>query len=308
MEELERKEKDRREKKLMKQLEKQQKKLAAKGIHVDMDSLKKDYDHQKAGGKSELQFDAQKMDEEIDVVGLDRSDDQIQTDLLDGTSASKTEFEMEAAVQLLNNRKKVTAFSIESLLRNRVEEERQKKMLEEEAEGRSPSPCPSSPRSFRPARSSSPGNDNENNNTSWHKPQDGEEKDSEDESKEGVAKIIKPHPLFPLSPSSSPPTDLEHKLPPPILKPSPTFPPALLGLAPPTCSDSGPAPSPFSAPNLNFLAAAQQLSQGLLKSSPLLPTPTTVAAAAAMAAAKLPQLSPQPPASPPQREESNQSS
>ena len=68
----------------MKQLEKQQKKLAAKGIHVEIDSLRKDYDAQKAGGAADgtgigggggkfdhHHFDARSVDAEIDVVGDD---------------------------------------------------------------------------------------------------------------------------------------------------------------------------------------------------------------------------------------------
>ena len=83
-EELIRKEATRRERKLMKQLEKQQKKLAAKGIHVEIESLRKDYDAQKAGGAADgtgigggngkfdhHHFDARSVDAEIDVVGDD---------------------------------------------------------------------------------------------------------------------------------------------------------------------------------------------------------------------------------------------
>ena len=68
----------------MKQLEKQQKKLAAKGIHVEIESLRKDYDAQKAGGAADgtgigggngkfdhHHFDARSVDAEIDVVGDD---------------------------------------------------------------------------------------------------------------------------------------------------------------------------------------------------------------------------------------------
>lgn len=45
-EELERKERDRKEKKLLKSLEKQQKKLALKGIHVDMATLRAEWEAQ----------------------------------------------------------------------------------------------------------------------------------------------------------------------------------------------------------------------------------------------------------------------
>ena len=54
-EELERKERDRKEKKLLKSLEKQQKKLALKGIHVDMASLRAEWETQhrnKSSGQS----------------------------------------------------------------------------------------------------------------------------------------------------------------------------------------------------------------------------------------------------------------
>ena len=64
--------------------QKQQKKLAAKGIHVEIDSLRKDYDAQKAGGAANgtgigggngkfdhHHFDARSVDAEIDVVGDD---------------------------------------------------------------------------------------------------------------------------------------------------------------------------------------------------------------------------------------------
>lgn len=109
-EELVRKEKERREKKLYKQLEKQQKKLSAKGIHVDMDTLRKDYETQRAGGKSTLNLEAAlaAASEEIDVVGgvedsLDCMDDE-QTRLK----------QMEADIK-----KKISPFSIESLLAKR---------------------------------------------------------------------------------------------------------------------------------------------------------------------------------------------
>lgn len=80
-----RKERDRQEKKLRKQLEKQQKKLAQKGIHVDIESLKREYLTQ----RGILPKDSESQ--EIDVVGDD-----------DGSFAS--------------HRKKLSAFSIESIL------------------------------------------------------------------------------------------------------------------------------------------------------------------------------------------------
>ncbi|KAF4521902.1 hypothetical protein B566_EDAN008370 [Ephemera danica] len=112
-EELQRKERDRREKKLLKALEKQQKKLALKGIHVELAALRRDWEAQQrrklqqqqgstgdetnqsggttSGSKHELSFSSScssgassvgssalsvTRDEEIDVVGeLDEEDD-----------------------------------------------------------------------------------------------------------------------------------------------------------------------------------------------------------------------------------------
>lgn len=55
--ELERRERLRHEKKLMKQLERQQRKLSLKGVHVSMDQLRREYENQ------------HKLEPEIDVVG-----------------------------------------------------------------------------------------------------------------------------------------------------------------------------------------------------------------------------------------------
>ena len=85
MEEMARKERERQEKKVRKQLEKQQKKLAQKGIHVDLETLKREYLTQ----RGILPKDGD--NQEIDVVGDD-----------DGSFAS--------------HRKKLSAFSIESIL------------------------------------------------------------------------------------------------------------------------------------------------------------------------------------------------
>ncbi|KAK8395483.1 hypothetical protein O3P69_005537 [Scylla paramamosain] len=56
-EELERRERVRREKKLLKQLERQQRKLALKGVHVSLEQLRREYENQ------------HKPEPEIDVVG-----------------------------------------------------------------------------------------------------------------------------------------------------------------------------------------------------------------------------------------------
>ena len=113
-EELERKERDRREKKLMKQLEKQQKKLQAKGIHVDVETLRKDYEAQRAGGKStwnmEAALAAAAAQEEIDVVGGVDLDESLEEDS-DQTRLQKME--------IADIKKKISPFSIESLLAKR---------------------------------------------------------------------------------------------------------------------------------------------------------------------------------------------
>ncbi len=140
-EELLRKERDRREKKLVKQLEKQQKKLAAKGIHVEMDALRADYENQKAGGGGKTaHLDAQKLDEEIDVVGMDDKDDddtESNCESNNNTPALRTLLGLgsktpESTPLLMQTttpthesvlRRKITPFSIESLLNCREEEE-----------------------------------------------------------------------------------------------------------------------------------------------------------------------------------------
>ncbi len=114
--ELVRKEKERREKKLYKQLEKQQKKLAAKGIHIDMETLSQDYETQRAGGKSTLNLEAALAaaaahaamnSEEIDVVG--------------GVEDSSTDIEDEQNITKDKSKKMISPFSIESLLAKKVE-------------------------------------------------------------------------------------------------------------------------------------------------------------------------------------------
>lgn len=49
--ELRRKEHERRQKKLLKSLERQQRKLAAKGVHVDLDTLRKEWESQQANSE-----------------------------------------------------------------------------------------------------------------------------------------------------------------------------------------------------------------------------------------------------------------
>jgi len=49
--ELVRKERERRQKKLLKSLERQQRKLAAKGVHVDLDTLRKEWESQQANSE-----------------------------------------------------------------------------------------------------------------------------------------------------------------------------------------------------------------------------------------------------------------
>ena len=121
-EELVRKERERREKKLYKQLEKQQKKLAAKGIHVDIDTLKKDYETQRAGGKSTLNLEAALAaagaEGDIDVVGgIDDSFD-MDSDV-EGDTKTSQETQIRLKQMEADIKRKISPFSIESLLAKR---------------------------------------------------------------------------------------------------------------------------------------------------------------------------------------------
>jgi hypothetical protein len=231
MEELERKERDRREKKLHKQLEKQQKKLQAKGIHVDMDTLRKDYDHQKSGGKGALQFDAYKMDEEIDVVGIDAiSEDAASNDFSSPASALspsvaaaqriKTDFPSEPLPLPSTVKRKMTPFSIENLLCSRVQQERMRilQMKEEDAEEEE-----DVAESKSHHISMTMEDENKNNTSSWHKPsEDEDEMDSsisnqekQDLSERAVLPLPLPLPLL------LPPTHQIHRPMPVVSPPSP---------------------------------------------------------------------------------------
>ncbi|KAK2710368.1 hypothetical protein QYM36_013874 [Artemia franciscana] len=103
--ELERKEKDRRERKLLKGLEKQQKKLAAKGIHVDIATLRSEYELRTRDGNG-VEFDDRALSSASDFA------DNLSFDKISSGARSeeaKTENETK-------NEKKSTSFSIESLL------------------------------------------------------------------------------------------------------------------------------------------------------------------------------------------------
>jgi len=71
-EEIERREQQRREKKLMRQLEKQQKKLESKGVMVEIGQLRLEWEAARNGGKGGNNEPI--ADHEIDVVGDDDSD------------------------------------------------------------------------------------------------------------------------------------------------------------------------------------------------------------------------------------------
>lgn len=119
--EMVRKEQERHEKKLRKQLDKQQKKLAQKGIHVDMDTLKREY---------LVQRGILPHDQDVDVVGSGNS--------------------------LMAHRKKLSAFTIESILSGMAEIKEEDSMSESNhnqsfdeagspSTSRASSPAPSSP-------------------------------------------------------------------------------------------------------------------------------------------------------------------
>ena len=120
LEEMARKEKERQEKKVRKQLEKQQKKLAQKGIHVDLETLKREYLTQ----RGILPKDGDNT--EIDVVG-DEDD------------------------SFVSHRKKISAFSIESILSGMADFKEEDSLSEQNLNTsydddtpRSPSPATSS--------------------------------------------------------------------------------------------------------------------------------------------------------------------
>eukprot|EP00096_Caligus_rogercresseyi_P012118 TRINITY_DN4990_c0_g1_i1.p1 TRINITY_DN4990_c0_g1~~TRINITY_DN4990_c0_g1_i1.p1 ORF type:complete len:431 (-),score=151.74 TRINITY_DN4990_c0_g1_i1:834-2126(-) len=112
-EELQKKEIERRDRKLLKQLEKQQKKMSAKGIHVELEALRRDYEIQKAGGKSTMDFDITTMESasncgEIDVVGEEEEEEEDLDELLDDDRGGETKAKVRSP------------FSIESLLSSSV--------------------------------------------------------------------------------------------------------------------------------------------------------------------------------------------
>ncbi|TRY68874.1 hypothetical protein TCAL_08631 [Tigriopus californicus] len=252
-EELERREHQRKDRKLMKQLEKQQKKLAAKGINVDLDTLKKDYDNQKNGGKTSIHLDAQKLDEEmIDVVGIE-----------DGGTNLKTDYE-EMHRHILNKRK-ITPFSIESLLNCRVQEERQRLLksepdedMDEDNSSSYQSPL-SSPRSHIEPVTSMPTlpSPTHSTNSSLGPPLG---KDLPEGPNQGSSLDMSNS--APVSPVIKQETSLEllsdheeRPIKPQVLKPSPTFPQMLLPTT--SASFSPPLGLNFLSPNLpNFLQAS----------------------------------------------------
>jgi len=121
-EEIERREQQRREKKLIRQLEKQQKKLESKGIHVDLTQLRRDWEAARNGGRGGNNEPIE--EHEIDVVGDDDSDHEdnemsMQEDNI--KSEMKTELlDHQDHVQSLNHSiKTFNAFSIDNLLSSR---------------------------------------------------------------------------------------------------------------------------------------------------------------------------------------------
>lgn len=120
--ELEKKERHRREKRVQKQLERQQRKLALKGVHVTLDQLRREYN---ANGKPEP---------EIDVVGDgpdDDSDDGQDDSFVDSRSSSQNDCRAQSPGRLQSSprpttppsplsppakRSRPSAFTIASLL------------------------------------------------------------------------------------------------------------------------------------------------------------------------------------------------
>jgi len=111
-EEIVKREQQRREKKLMRQLEKQQKKLEAKGIMVDISQLRMEWEAARNGGKGGNNEPIH--EHEIDVVGDDDSDTEDQDDL------EGSKFELDHRGDLSpQSQKPINAFSIDNLLASR---------------------------------------------------------------------------------------------------------------------------------------------------------------------------------------------
>lgn len=73
-EEIEKRERQRRQRKLNRQLEKKQAKLAEKGIHIDLATLKQNYQQSKDRGEEDY-LDEEEEEELIDVVGSDAEEE-----------------------------------------------------------------------------------------------------------------------------------------------------------------------------------------------------------------------------------------
>ena len=100
--EIEKRERQRRQRKLNRQLEKKQAKLAAKGIHVDLNTLRQQYS--KEDHENDLEDDS---DDEIDVVNSDQ-----ELDLEDLNDQKPLETKPSDSI-------KKSTFSIDSLLFSR---------------------------------------------------------------------------------------------------------------------------------------------------------------------------------------------
>ena len=121
-EELERREHQRRERRVARQLEKQRRRMAARGVEVDMETLRRDWERKRKAGKAYGQdCDDDDDEDEIDVVGSDDDDDD---DFEDGVVAdpASPESRGSAGSSLESSRapQKVSArsssFTIDSLL------------------------------------------------------------------------------------------------------------------------------------------------------------------------------------------------
>ncbi len=109
-EELVKREIQRRERKIKRQLEKQQAKLAAKGIHMDLASLRKQWELRQS------REDGDDTESLIDVVG--DSDDEDDEDLNDNQDVQAEQIPQPAPIYK-NTSSKKSSFSIDSLLYSR---------------------------------------------------------------------------------------------------------------------------------------------------------------------------------------------
>ncbi len=92
-EEMERRESQRRERRITRQLEKQQKRMEAKGIHVDMDTLRREWE------RKQLDRGDLGDQEEVDVVGSDDDEEDDDDEVRLGSANKSSPFSIESLLR-----------------------------------------------------------------------------------------------------------------------------------------------------------------------------------------------------------------